>query len=109
MPKQERIFTPSGNNKGLMCPFKPTLCQEEGSCKECQIYLDWQKGGEFVVICAWCGKVLDRKPGLGQTGVSHGICPKCKRKHFPELYESAQQQIEGGVGDGAKEATQKGG
>jgi len=83
MAKLERGFSPSGNNKGLMCPFKSIICQE-GCCKECQIYLDWQKGGEFVVICAWCGKVLDRKPGLGHNGVSHGICPKCKAEYFPE-------------------------
>ena len=31
------------------------------------------------------------------------------QKYFPELYESGQQQIEGGVDDGAKEATRKGG
>jgi len=42
MLKQERIFRISGNNKGLMCPFKGVVCQE-GSCTECQIYLDWQK------------------------------------------------------------------
>jgi len=39
---QERLFRISENNKGLMCPFKPILCQE-GYCKECQIYLDWLK------------------------------------------------------------------
>ena len=40
--KQERILRISENNKGLMCPFKPILC-EEGYCRECQIYLDWLK------------------------------------------------------------------
>jgi len=40
MLKQERVFRISGNNKGLMCPFKPILCQE-GYCNECQIHLDW--------------------------------------------------------------------
>lgn len=29
------------------------------------------------VVCAWCGKFLRYIPGHGQTGVSHGICPKC--------------------------------
>ncbi len=43
MPKQERMFTISGNNTGLSCPFKPTFCQEEGSCKGCQIFLDWRE------------------------------------------------------------------
>ena len=76
-------FTVSGDNKGLMCPFKSIICQEEGSCKACQIYLGWQKLGEILVICAWCGKEIDRKPALGHPGVSHGICPECKEKHFP--------------------------
>ena len=40
--KQERIFRISGNNKGLMCPFKPIVCQK-GYCTECQIYLNWLK------------------------------------------------------------------
>lgn len=37
-----RRFSISANNKGLWCPFKATVCQE-GYCRECQIYLDWQK------------------------------------------------------------------
>ena len=40
--KQGRIPRILENNKGLMCPFKPILC-EEGYCRECQIYLDWLK------------------------------------------------------------------
>jgi len=36
------MSTMSGNNKGLLCPFKPITCQE-GRCRECQIYLDWRK------------------------------------------------------------------
>jgi len=42
MPKEERIFSISGNNKGLLCPFKLILCLE-GYCHQCQIYFDWQK------------------------------------------------------------------
>lgn len=84
MPEQQRIFTLSGNNKGLLCPFILSLC-EASCCEGCQIYLDWQKKGEFVVICAWCNKVLGTKPGLGNKGVSHGICPECAQEHFPQL------------------------
>jgi hypothetical protein len=40
--RQQRMLCISGNNKGLMCPFKAILC-EEGYCCECQIYLDWLK------------------------------------------------------------------
>ncbi len=76
---KERIFTIAGDNKGLPCPFKQITCP--GSvCETCLIYLDWQKGGEMMVICAWCGKKMGSKPGLGQTGVSHGLCPECQQK-----------------------------
>ncbi len=75
-----RTFSITGNNKGLWCPFKPVFCQK-GYCLECQIYLDWlQERGEMVVICAWCGKEMSRKPGLGETGISHGICAECDKK-----------------------------
>jgi len=82
MSRQEGLFCVSGNNQGLTCPFKPTLCQEEGSCKGCQIFLDWREKGEILEMCAWCGKEIRRKPGLGQTGVSHGICPECMQEYF---------------------------
>ncbi len=83
MSREERIFSISGNNKGLWCPFKPISCQE-GYCHQCQIYLDWQKLAEVVVVCAWCGKVMQRNPGLGESVLSHGICLECQRNHFPE-------------------------
>jgi len=88
MPKQKRIFSLSQNNKGLACPFKPTPypCQK-GFCSDCQIYLDWLKLGEMIVICAWCGEVKSRKPNPGHPVVSHGICVECKAKYFSELKE----------------------
>ena len=84
MPEQQRIFTISGNNKGLLCPFKQVVCQV-GYCEKCRIYLDWQKKGEIVVICGWCGKFLGTKLGLGRSGVSHGICSECLERNFPEV------------------------
>ena len=81
MPEEKTIFSISENNKGLPCPFKQINC-ENGKCERCQIYLDWQKRGEMLVICAWCGVEVDRKPGLGKSGVSHGICLECNKKHF---------------------------
>ena len=83
MPEQKTIFSIAGNNKGLSCPFKPVTCKN-GKCEKCQIYLDWQKWGEILVICAWCGAEVGRKPGFGKSGVSHGICLECEQKHFPE-------------------------
>lgn len=38
-------------------------------------------------ICAWCGATIT--PGDDAATVSHGICPDCQRKHFPELVEPA--------------------
>ena len=38
------------------------------------------KPGEIVVVCAWCTRKIRRKPGDGQTGISHGICPSCLQK-----------------------------
>jgi len=80
-PKREGLFRVSGNNEGLACQFKLILC-EVGDCHQCQIYLDWQKLGEVVVICAWCSQVIDRKLNLGRPVVSHGICPECVQKYF---------------------------
>ena len=76
-----RIFSISGDNKGMCCPFRPIICQN-GYCEECQIYLDWQKLGEILVVCALCSKEMARKSGLGQPGISRGMCPECWEKYF---------------------------
>jgi hypothetical protein len=36
---------------------------------------------QFWIICAWCRRYIGRTEG---AGVSHGICPQCKVRHFPE-------------------------
>jgi len=76
----DRVFSVSGNNKGLNCPFQPIICQS-GYCEECQIFLDWQELEEMLVVCALCGKEMAKQSGLGQSGVSRGICPECFQ-HF---------------------------
>ena len=65
--KRKRIFSISGNNRGLACPFMPIVCQE-GCCKQCQIYLTFfsiLKGEEMKstqicddegIVCTICGK-----------------------------------------------------
>ncbi|MBA7619253.1 hypothetical protein ES703_26590 [subsurface metagenome] len=83
MPKQEGLFRVAGNNGGLACPFEPIVCRRK-YCDDCEIYHDWQKLGEIVVICAWCSQVIDRKPGFGRPVVSHGICRECHQKYFPK-------------------------
>ena len=91
--KREELFSVSGDNKGLPCPFKhPTICQE-GFCRECQIYLDWQKLREVVVMCAWCGKELYSKPSSGQSGVSHGVCLECQRRYFPKTLSREKKRV----------------
>ncbi|MDD4466047.1 MAG: hypothetical protein PHY25_05165 [Dehalococcoidales bacterium] len=52
MYKEERRFSISGNNKGLVCPFRLLLCQE-GYCSGCQIYLDWLQEEGHSTINPW--------------------------------------------------------
>jgi len=49
IPRQERIFGISRNNKSLPCPFQPVLCQES-YCPECQKYLDWQRRKKSSIV-----------------------------------------------------------
>lgn len=76
-------FSIIGTNKGLWCPFKPIFCQE-GFCNRCQIYLDWEKREEIVLMCVWCGTEIGKKPTLAESGISYGICDECEQKYFPE-------------------------
>ena len=34
---------------------------------------------EMKIVCAWCGKPMGEKPGVG---VSHGICADCYEKQM---------------------------
>ena len=101
MPIQEGLFRESGNNIGLACPFKPIIC-EVGYCHQCEVYLDWQKLGELVHICAWCSKLIYRKPDVRRPVVSHGICEECMAKYFPEVagLMRAKEVIHKGSGPG---------
>lgn len=38
---------------------------------------DRQKHFQIIIVCAWCGKEIERKPGQGKHGISHGICQEC--------------------------------
>lgn len=38
----------------------------------------------ILVICAWCQNEMRRSGIDGEVILSHGICPKCQQKHFPE-------------------------
>lgn len=78
---EERRLRITGTKKGLACPFKPVPCEED-YCSQCPIYHDWRRLGEYIVMCAWCGKVIGKKNGQGQSGISHGMCPECSAKEF---------------------------
>jgi len=88
MLKQERIFRISGNNKGLTCPFKGILCQDESSCPVCPIYLDWLRLREKVVICGSCGKVMYRISDFGRSVLFLGLCDECAKKRGSEKGEA---------------------
>ncbi len=49
-----------------------------------RFYAEELSAGEIVVTCAWCGKEMRRERGNGQSIASHGICPECVQKNFPE-------------------------
>lgn len=38
---------------------------------------------QIKTLCAWCGVTVKEGPDDGR--VSHGICPACVEKHFPEV------------------------
>ncbi len=35
-------------------------------------------GQTIKVVCMFCKEKYGMKEGFGQSGVSHGICPKCE-------------------------------
>lgn len=41
-----------------------------------------EKTSVLKIVCAWCGKDMGSKDGEGVTGISHAICPDCKKKYF---------------------------
>ena len=45
------------------------------------------KSAQRILICAWCGKEMDRftEPWEPHDYESHGICTKCNSKHFGRI------------------------
>ncbi len=84
---RRRVFRISGNNKGLTCPFKPIVCPG-GHCLQCQIYLDWLKLEEKVVICLGCGNVIRRNPGFGRPALFQALCDECDKEGGSEKDEN---------------------
>lgn len=56
----------------------------------------------LLPICSWCKKIRDDKGYWNQlesyisqhssVGFSHGVCPECLRKHYPELLDEHEKQ-----------------
>ena len=42
------------------------------------------------IVCAWCGKDMGSKDGEGQEGITHSICPDCKKEYFGNNKKSAE-------------------
>jgi len=87
MLKQEGLFRVAGNNWGLSCPFEPIVCRR-GYCDFCEIYDDWQKLGEKVVICGSCGKVMYRISDFGRPVLFIGLCDECDKEGGSEKGEN---------------------
>lgn len=45
----------------------------------------------LTIICAWCKKTLGTVQ-CGETGVTHGICPKCEKKVVEKEIKPAKKQ-----------------
>ncbi len=44
--------------------------------------------------CAWCRRFLGEKPPYEDTSETHGICPDCVKKYFPEGGNDADSQTD---------------
>jgi len=40
----------------------------------------YRLSSELTVTCAWCGRVMGKKDGNGQSGITHSICLECSAK-----------------------------
>lgn len=44
-----------------------------------------RKVDNMDILCAWCGKEMGTKPGLGVEGVSHTICQDCLKVELRKI------------------------
>ena len=47
----------------------------------------------MLIVCAWCQKSLGEKPPYKDIS-THGICPECKEKHFPEKKMTEEEKFD---------------
>jgi DNA-directed RNA polymerase subunit RPC12/RpoP len=43
-------------------------------------HIPGKKHTVLKIVCAWCGRELGTKDGLGIEGTTHSICPECYNK-----------------------------
>ena len=48
---------------------------------------------KLQVFCSWCSKYMGEKPGMGEDGASHSICPDCLERNFPDVYQKMYGDI----------------
>ena len=44
----------------------------------------YRLSSELTVTYAWCGRVMGKKDGNGQSGITYSICPECTAKTLAE-------------------------
>ena len=59
------------------------LKEQVDGLKQWVVRLVREKEG-IETICAWCGKHISGPVGAAPKRVSHGICPQCLEREFPE-------------------------
>lgn len=75
------------------CPETEGTCYEPRSVAH---IIHEQRKAEFIIMCAWCGKVKEQDiwivdPGNSGAKITHTICPECFELEKDEAYMKAQE------------------
>ena len=106
-----------GTLLGLTCsatditPTKKSLLEREGLIAKLQEALEEVKLlSGLLSICASCKKITNERGDWepmesylqthSQAKFSHGMCPDCLRKLYPEQYRAWEQEVQAGTGTG---------
>jgi sigma-B regulation protein RsbU (phosphoserine phosphatase) len=107
----------NGTIVGLTCsatditPTKKSLLEREGLIAKLQEALEEVKLlSGLLSICASCKKITNEHGDWepmesylqthSQAKFSHGVCPDCLRKLYPEQYRAWEQEVQAGTGTG---------
>ena len=106
-----------GTLLGLTCsatditPIKKSLLEREGLIAKLQEALEEVKLlSGLLSICASCKKITNERGDWeplesylqthSQAKFSHGVCPDCLQKLYPEQYRAWEQEVPAGIGTG---------